>query len=170
MPLPASDHPARAKGRQEIADLQRALVAALTAEAGAPQGFNHTEVARTARSLRAKRRAAVAKAWPGLTSELGATFAAVFDSFAAACPVGDDGPVEDGRRFAEHLWRRSALGDRGRSELLARRVSRGMPLRAMRLSNGSIAIALRLRRGIRRIVIPVPFVARPGLRIRERAR
>jgi hypothetical protein len=88
MPLPASDHPARAKGRQEIADLQRALVAALTAEAGAPQGFNHTEVART----------------------------------------------------------------------------------AMRLSNGSIAIALRLRRGIRRIVIPVPFVARPGLRIRERAR
>ena len=152
--MPSAPEHSGASARQQVADAQRALVAALTADAEAPPGFNEAGVARAARSLRAKRRAAVAKTWPGLTSELGATFKTTFDEFAAYCPVGDDGPVEDGRRFAEHLYRRGALGDTGRGELLAHRVRRGPPIRVARLSDGSIAIALRTRRGVRRLVMP----------------
>ena len=149
----------RAAARQQVAELQRALVSALTADGNAPPGFDEAGVARAARSLRAKRRSALAKTWPALTSELGAAFKTTFEQFAACCPVGDDGPVADGRRFAEHLLRRGTLGDSGRCELLAHRASRGVPLRATRLSSGSIAIALRLRHRIRRFVVPVPFLA-----------
>lgn len=148
--------------RQQVAAVQRALVAALIGDGEAPAGFDAAGVARAARSLRAKRRAAVAKTWPAVASELGATFKAAFEEFAACRPVGDDGPVQDGRRFAEHLLRRGALGDGGRCELLAHRATRGVPLRATRLSNGSIVIALRTPRGIRRIVVPVPSVALPA--------
>jgi hypothetical protein len=154
MPPSASEH-SGATARQAVADAQRALVAALTADGEAPPGFNEAGVARAARSLRAKRRATIAKTWPGLTSELGATFALAFEEFASSFPVGDDGPVEDGRRFAEHLYGRGTLGDTGRGELLAHQVRRGLPVRVARLNDGSIAIALRTRRGVRRLVLPL---------------
>ncbi len=154
MPPSASEQSATS-ARQQVADAQRALVAALTADGDAPPGFDEAGVARAARSLRAKRRAAVAKTWPGLTTELGAAFARTFEEFAISFPVGDDGPVADGRRFAEHLQRRGELGDTGRVELLAHRVQRGLPVRVARLNDGSIAIALRTRRGVRRLVLPL---------------
>lgn len=161
MPPSASEH-SSASARRQVADAQRALVAALTADGEAPPGFNEAGVARAARSLRAKRRAAVAKTWPGLTSELGAAFARAFEEFAIANPVGDDGPVADGRRFAEHLQRRRELGDNGRVELLAHRVCRGLPVRVARLNDGSIVVALRTRSGVRRHV--VPWLRTPGRR------
>ena len=158
----ASDPARAADARQGMAVAQRDLVNALTAGGTAPPGFDEEAVARAARSLRAKRRTAVAKTWPRLTAELGPSFAAAFADFAASHPIGDDGPVADGRRFAEHLLRRGALEDAGRCELLAHRVSRGLPVRAARLRDGALVVALRLRHRIRRIVVPAPFVAFPA--------
>jgi hypothetical protein len=128
--------------RAELAARQAALVAALTAGAAPPAGFDTRRLRAAAASLAVKRRRAVARAWPGLAGVLDERFTA----FTASTPLPrDGGPLADGRAFVR--WLGGAAPAACRLQALA------VDLRYARTAGGLVA-----RRGpvLKVVVLPEP--------------
>jgi hypothetical protein len=103
----------------DLAQRQAALVAALTAGAAVPSGFDArlVEVARVA--LLNKRAGEVARQWPALATMPG--WPAEFATWAAARPT--HGSLRDGWDLARDLVDRGILPPRAAEELAAREAS-----------------------------------------------
>lgn len=101
-----------------LAARQAALVAALTAGAPVPPGFDAhlVEIARAA--LLGKRARAAARHWPQLAGALGAGWTAEFTEWAAERPTR--GSLRDGWDLARDLAARDALPLAAGAELAAR--------------------------------------------------
>ncbi|GAA0804220.1 hypothetical protein [Spirilliplanes yamanashiensis] len=101
-----------------LADRQAALVAALTAGAPVPPGFDArlVEVARTA--LLRKRAGEVARQWPLLAAAHGPRWPATFAAWAAARPT--NGSVRDGWDLARAQAASGVLPRLAAEELAAR--------------------------------------------------
>jgi hypothetical protein len=101
-----------------LADRQAALVAALTAGAPVPPGFDArlVEVARVA--LLRKRAGEVARQWPHLAAALGTGWLREFTAWAATRPT--QGSLRDGWDLARDLASRHALPRAAGEELAAR--------------------------------------------------
>jgi hypothetical protein len=115
----------RSGGRAAYAARQAALLEALLAGGGYPEGFAAAKADAAARSLRRKRARAVAAAWPAMAVELGDALVARFDEFERtrdAPRTGD--PLRDGLAFARWLRRAGAsTGDDVRVEMLLARAA-----------------------------------------------
>lgn len=110
----------QAQSRSNLADKQAELVRALADGGPAPADFDSTRLQATAAALARKRRRAVARAWPELTTALGGRFAERFRAFAATMTMPRrGGPLADGRAFARWLSKSRELPDAGRVEALA---------------------------------------------------
>jgi hypothetical protein len=105
-------------GAGSLADRQAGLVAALTAGAPVPQGFDGrlVEIARVA--LLRKRAGEVAKQWPLLAAGLGGGWMREFAGWAGARPT--QGALRDGWDLARDLAERGALPGIAGAELAAR--------------------------------------------------
>jgi hypothetical protein len=136
-----SDHPS------SLAERQSALVAALTAGAPVPPGFDArlVEVARVA--LLRKRTGEVARHWPDLASM--PRWPAAFGGWAAARPT--QGSLRDGWDLARDLAARGALPPAAGAELAVREAAwrydgRSAPRRrrapALRSAAGSVALQI----------------------------
>jgi hypothetical protein len=143
--------------RAGLASQQARLVAALTASAPPPKGFDAARVTATAVALRSKRRRSVARAWPALVATIGAPFRELFDAYSRASPCPTGGPATDALAFAEHLARSGRLPQAARAELLVSRCRQGFPVRAAVLSDPRrLLLVVRLPwRGVRRWIIPL---------------
>jgi hypothetical protein len=99
-----------ADARQRLAAAQAGLLRALVGHAPPPPGLDDSQVAAAAEALLAKRRHAVARAWPSLIQALGARFQERFDAFARSAPLPSlGGPLADGRAFVRALARERPL-------------------------------------------------------------
>jgi hypothetical protein len=143
--------------RAGLAAQQARLVAALTASAPPPEGFDAARVTATAAALRSRRRRSVARAWPALVTAVGAPFRELFDAYAHASPCPTGGPAADALAFVEHLARSGRLPQAARVELLVSRCRRGFPVRAAVLRDPRrLLLVVRLPwRGVRRWIIPL---------------
>jgi hypothetical protein len=147
-------------GRAELGRLQAALVDTLAGAAPPPAGFDPVRLQAAARSLAAKRRRAVARAWPNLTAALGDRFGGRFASFAAQTPLPRwGGALADGHAFARWLLARQGLPEAGRLELLA------VDLRYRTRADGLVprrgpSVRIALLRRPRRLVVALRW---PGL-------
>ena len=81
-----------------LADQQAALVAALVAGAGVPEGFDPHRVRATRAALLRKRAGEVAGAWPLLAAAYGAGWTTPFSAWAGGRPP--NGSLRDGWDFA----------------------------------------------------------------------
>ena len=141
--------------RRALAEQQGALVAALAAGNGAPQGMDPGRVKLAARSLHVKRALAVSKTWPVLKQGLGEQFNVIFARYATTNPLPPAGPVDDGRAFSEWLKQAGLLDDPGRLHLTLYRARRGWPVRLGWMpSAGRVVVAVRVGR-VRWLEIPV---------------
>ncbi|GII52971.1 hypothetical protein Pth03_13600 [Planotetraspora thailandica] len=91
------------QAREALRVAQGALLAALVAGGGVPEGFDAERVGIQARSLIAKRRGLVARLRPELVRGLGPGFAAAFADYATGRPRPPGGSRADARAFAEWL-------------------------------------------------------------------
>jgi hypothetical protein len=109
-----------ADARARLSSRQAALVAALTANAGAPPGFEATRLRAASESLASKRLRGVSRSWPRLVEDLGDRYPRIFADYAASAILPGDGtPLEDGRAFSRWLAFRGELSDAGRLEAMA---------------------------------------------------
>ena len=136
-------------GAASLADRQAGLVAALTAGAPVPEGFDGrlVEVARVA--LLRKRAGEVAKQWPLLAAGLGGAWMREFATWAAARPT--QGALRDGWDLARELAGRGALPAIAGAELASREatlaydgLSAPRPRRApaLRRAGGTVAFQI----------------------------
>src|SRR5262245_2073419 len=148
-------------GRARLGQMQAALMGALAGAATPPAGFDPIRLQAAARSLAAKRRRAVARAWPNLTAALGDRFGERFAAFAAQTPLPRwGGALADGRAFARWLLARQELPEAARLELLA------VDLRYRARADGLVprrgpSLQIALLRQPRRLVVALRW---PGLR------
>lgn len=141
--------------RDNLAEMQAKLMAALTACEGSPAGFDEERIRLTARTLLVKRRQAITKTWPVLLDVLGDELKAMFAEYAQLRPMPAAGHVADGRAFAEHLLLTHRLPDAGCIVLLLARARTGWPVRWLRLrQKRRWAVAVRIRGRVRWIGLP----------------
>jgi len=95
--------------RESLRAAQGALLAALVAGGGVPEGFDEERVRIQAHSLVAKRRGLVARRRPDLVRSLGPDFAAAFAAYAAGRPKPGGGSQADARDFADWLTAQGRL-------------------------------------------------------------
>lgn len=108
-----------AEVREKLGTQQAMLVAALTGEGTAPEGFDPLRFQAARGALTRKRTGAVAKSWPSLARALGENFAPRFATFAERTPPPEfGGALADGRKFARWLAARGELPEGGRVEVL----------------------------------------------------
>jgi hypothetical protein len=108
-----------AEARTKLAAMQAELVFALAGRAAPPPGFDADRVRAVSMALAAKRRGAVARAWPGLPQALGSQFADRFDLFATRTPLPvNGGPRADGRAFLRWLAARGEMPEACRLQAL----------------------------------------------------
>ncbi len=119
--------------RAALAQQQADLVAALTRQGSAPDGFDRTHIDRSADALLGKRRRMVEKNWPILPEALGDSFRKTFCRFADAHPVATDDATDDGRRFAEFLLTEHVFPLKAAPVLLAARLRSGAPVQTLRI-------------------------------------
>jgi hypothetical protein len=137
--------------RERLAAEQAALVRALVDGGPVPGGFDPDRVQATAAALARKRAREVARAWPGLTVELGEDFTGRFLAFAAARPPpARGGALADGLAFADALARQGRLPANARVEAM---------LAAARLSTCPARLAATLAGPPRRLVVTVRLPA-----------
>jgi hypothetical protein len=136
--------------------MQAGLVRALTGHAAAPPGFNAARVEAAADALLAKRRRAVARAWPALVHSLGEEFRSRFDAFARTTPLPSrGGPLADGWAFAAAMARQGPLPEAVLQQALAVRLryrqrKEGLiPRRGLSMTGAAIPETGRLLLGIR---------------------
>ncbi|GAA4597552.1 hypothetical protein GCM10023194_72690 [Planotetraspora phitsanulokensis] len=98
-----SDRGSADAARESLRASQAALLAALVAGGGVPDGFDRERVRIQAHSLVAKRRGLVARRRPDLVMSLGPDFAGKFAAYAAGRPKPAGGSQADARSFAEWL-------------------------------------------------------------------
>ncbi|MCI0638529.1 MAG: hypothetical protein L0Y72_02055 [Gemmataceae bacterium] len=106
--------------RTNLMEKQAELVRALAGLGPAPAHFDAARLQATEAALARKRRRALARAWPKLTTALGSRFRELFRAFAATAtmpPLG--GPLADGRAFARWLSKSQEMPDAARVEALA---------------------------------------------------
>lgn len=141
-------------GAGSLADRQAGLIAALTAGAPVPEGFDGrlVEVARVA--LLRKRAGEVAKQWPLLAAGLGGGWMREFAGWAGARPTR--GALRDGWDLARDLAGREALPGIAGEELAAREatmaydgLSAPRPRRAPALRRAGGAVALQIAGTVR---------------------
>jgi hypothetical protein len=85
-----------------------------------PAGFDEVRVHAAANSLERKRARVVARAWPSLSRALGQRFDELFAVYAKAMPAPrENGPLADGRAFANWLAAKGELPEAGRLQALA---------------------------------------------------
>lgn len=123
----AAGHPA-----QSLAARQAALVAALTAGAPVPPGFDRRLVGAARAALLRKRAGEVARHWPLLAAGLGSDWPTVFADWAARRPT--QGSLRDGWDLARSLVAQGRLPEPAEVELTVREVTwrydgRGAPRR-----------------------------------------
>ena len=95
------------EARTRLAARQAELVGALAGQRPAPTGFDGDRLQAASAALAAKRRSAVARAWPDLPPALGERFAEHFDKYAQTAPLPRlGGPLADGRAFLRWLTAR----------------------------------------------------------------
>ena len=117
-PEPTSDE---RNARAEYALRQAELVRALVTRSDPPAGFDPERARQLVDTLLRKRRRAVARVWPALAHNLGRSFEAAFDEYAASSPPRHQpDPVADGLAFACSLDARR-LDDAARRELVLAR-------------------------------------------------
>lgn len=104
-------------GSGSLADRQAALVAALTAGAPVPDGFDVDRIGVATRALLHKRAGEVARRWPLLVAELGPRWHPEFQAWAGGRPTR--GSLRDGWDFALVLRGRQILGPLAEQELAA---------------------------------------------------
>jgi hypothetical protein len=110
----------RVDDRRRLADRQASLVHALMLGGSSPPGFDAVRLQQCSQSLALKRRRAVSRVWPRLTTSLGERFPELFATYASQCPLPrEGGPLADGRFFANWLKKRIALPDEGQREALS---------------------------------------------------
>lgn len=102
----------------DLAARQAELVAALTAHAGVPEGFDLHRVEAARKALLRKRAGEVARQWPMLAAGLGETWLPDFAGWAAARPT--QGSMRDGWDFARDLAAKDALPAMAGAELAER--------------------------------------------------
>ncbi|WP_061298475.1 hypothetical protein [Herbidospora cretacea] len=95
--------------RAQLADQQRALLAALVAGAAPPHGFDAERLRIQASSLIAKRRGLVAALRPDVVRALGQAFGREFHAYASGRPKPQGGSRADAAAFAEWLGERGLL-------------------------------------------------------------
>ncbi|WP_225438714.1 hypothetical protein [Candidatus Frankia nodulisporulans] len=135
--------------RARLAAGQSALLAALVAGGGDPEGFDQEALAATRHALLDKRRARVAHRWPTLAAE--PEFNARFLSWAAGRPPA--GAHADGLGFGDAY--RDELSEDARVELLrARCARRRLAVLADRTANGTL-LALRTP-GLGTVILRTP--------------
>jgi hypothetical protein len=106
--------------RSDLARRQADLVAALTAQADIPAGFDPGRVNALAAALRDKRGRELARAWPRLARSLGEDWARTLAAHLRDVPSPPpSGPLGDGRALARGLAAGGRLPWEGRLELLA---------------------------------------------------
>jgi hypothetical protein len=105
--------------REGLAQRQAALVAALTAGAPVPDGFDGRLVSIARVALLRKRAGEVARQWPMLAAALGREWTPEFVRWAAERPT--QGSLRDGWDLADSLEARGALPAAAGAELAARR-------------------------------------------------
>jgi len=116
-------------GREELAQRQAALVAALVAGSPVPPGFDETRVRASASALLRKRAGEVAAVWPMLSASFGPQWNIAFAAWAAARPPL--GALRDGWDFARDATTpggadavtSAGIGPAAASELAEREVS-----------------------------------------------
>jgi hypothetical protein len=155
--VPADD------ARQQLAEQQSRLVAALTTDSPPPDGFDADRVELTSHALVNKRRRGIAKAWPRLSAALGDDFPRQFDDFAASGVSRAPGaPAADGLAFACWLADRNSFPSdpAADAEVVAHRLwaRRGIVIALRRGSRGLLI-------GVRAPLVgdrlfPLPFLAR----------
>ena len=132
-----------------LAERQAALVAALTAGAAVPPGFDDrlVEIARVA--LLRKRAGEVARHWPELAHALGTEWWRVWSAWAATRPT--QGSLRDGWELARELAARRELPAAAGAELAAREAAlaydgkttpRPRRTPAVRRAAGSVALQI----------------------------
>jgi hypothetical protein len=104
--------------REDLANAQAALVAALVAGAPAPPGFDEPGVRAAAAALLRKRAGEVAATWPVLAASFGPRWTVAFARWAETRPT--QGSLRDGWDFARQLRAGGALGAAGLVELATR--------------------------------------------------
>jgi hypothetical protein len=131
--------------RERLAADQARLVAALSGQAAAPDGFDAGRVELAARTLVAKRMKSVARACPVLAASLGTRFAEEFSAFAATFPAPATAPADDGLAFASWLDDRNVLPTDAIPELmLARLWRRRLPGLLLRRGPRGLLLGVRL--------------------------
>ena len=122
---------------RSLADAQAALLGALTGRNALPEGFAAPGARAMESVLLAKRRRAAAHECPSLPRELGEAFLREFDAYAGATPRSPrEDAVDDAARFVQWLRRRGTLSRALGRSLLALRLRRGLPVRAMWVAEG----------------------------------
>jgi hypothetical protein len=105
--------------REQLAQDQAALIAALAARREPPPGFDTARLQAAADSLASKRARAAARAWPGLAESFGARYQALFLDYSAQTTLPrDGGPLADARAFVRYLQSRNELTDDVRQQIL----------------------------------------------------
>ena len=131
---------------EALAAAQASLLSALTGRRSPPEGFTEAGVQAMGEILLGKRRRAVARECSALGDELGSSFASLFAEYARAggTPASAD-PWVDAGRFIDWLRGRRPLTTRLRASALMLRLRRGLPVRAMWISDERrLVVAYRL--------------------------
>jgi hypothetical protein len=143
-----------------LADRQAALVAALTAGAPVPAGFDARLVGVARAALLRKRAGDVARHWPMLAAGVGAGWADAFARWAAARPTL--GSLRDGWDFARDRASRGDLPAPAAEELAAREarwrydgVSAPRPRRGPALRRAGHAVVVQFAGRVRVLRLPV---------------
>jgi hypothetical protein len=105
----------------DLAERQRALVAALVAGAPVPAGFDARRIEVTQRALLRKRAGEVARHWPMLAGSVGADWPATFAGWASG--HAPQGALRDGWDLARSLRANGQLPGPAAEELAAREAS-----------------------------------------------
>ena len=108
----------RSRGR--LATQQATLVSSLLGRTAAPDKIDIVRFRAAAMALARKRARSVARAWPGVTRDLGRRFGGLFAAYAAEAQLPEvGGPLADGRRFVHWLAARGELSEASQLQALA---------------------------------------------------
>lgn len=132
--------------RERLAAEQLALMRALVdPTAPVPPGFDAERVRAAGNALGSKRMRAAGKAWPRLSSSLGASFSTLFEAWARDTAGPDAaGPHADAAAFGRALLERGILPDDARLDLIVQELHAGARVKLVWLA-ASRTLVLGLR-------------------------
>jgi len=103
-----------------LAELQAALIVALTIGAPSPVGFDNERIQAAATALADKRQRGIVRTWPSLAEDIGPQFCDCVRSYTQAHPLPSrGGSLADGRTLIRWLGKSQRLSDATRFQVMS---------------------------------------------------